>query len=119
MISVISHAAPTDWIIDPMFDARLAIQMARKAGYRNGARGEEGEDCVAFTSLRLIAAPTGRKAACGAVRPGGKYSYSPHWRAWARLVTWAATERFACVAPRRGAGAARMRKWHPWKSSPA
>ena len=30
--SVISHAAATDWIIDPMFDARLAIQIARNAG---------------------------------------------------------------------------------------
>ena len=27
--SVISHAAPTDWIIDPKFEVRLAIQMAR------------------------------------------------------------------------------------------
>jgi hypothetical protein len=30
--SVISHAAPTDWIIDPILDARLAIQIARNAG---------------------------------------------------------------------------------------
>ena len=30
--SVISHAAPTDWIIEPMFEAKLAIQIARKAG---------------------------------------------------------------------------------------
>jgi hypothetical protein len=30
--SVISHAAPTDWIIEPMLDAKLAIQIARNAG---------------------------------------------------------------------------------------
>ena len=30
--SVISHAAPTDWIIEPMLEVRLAIQIARKAG---------------------------------------------------------------------------------------
>ena len=28
----IIQAAPTDWIIDPILDARLAIQIARNAG---------------------------------------------------------------------------------------
>ena len=37
--SVISHAAPTDWIIEPMLENRLAVQIARNAGWRNGASG--------------------------------------------------------------------------------
>ena len=30
--SVINQAAPTAWTIDPTFEARLAIQIARNAG---------------------------------------------------------------------------------------
>src|SRR3954467_15541016 len=36
-MEVISHAAPTDWIRPPKFDARLAIQISRKIVCRNGA----------------------------------------------------------------------------------
>ena len=40
--SVISHEAPTDWIIEPMFEEKLAIQIARKAGKRNGPSARPG-----------------------------------------------------------------------------
>ncbi|MDR7155344.1 hypothetical protein J2W40_002171 [Sphingobium xenophagum] len=33
---IIIHAAPTDWISPPKFDARLAIQIARKVGMEKG-----------------------------------------------------------------------------------
>ncbi|MGH6862411.1 MAG: hypothetical protein ACRECY_19375 [Phyllobacterium sp.] len=37
---VIIHAAPTDWINDPKFEERLAIQMVRKISFLNGAKGD-------------------------------------------------------------------------------
>lgn len=37
-IEVIIHEAPTDWIRPPKFDARLAIQTARKIGLFSEAR---------------------------------------------------------------------------------
>src|SRR5687768_10651370 len=42
--------------------------------------------------MREIPAPTHRPDLPRNIR-------SPHWRAWARLVTWAATKRIACAAP--------------------
>src|SRR5690606_15940751 len=45
-MSVIIHAAPTVWISDPKFDARLAIQMARKVGCLNGEREAELESTM-------------------------------------------------------------------------
>ena len=41
-IEVINHAAPTDWMRLPKFDARLANQTFRKIGIWNG----EAESCV-------------------------------------------------------------------------
>jgi hypothetical protein len=43
---VIIHAAPTDWISPPKFDARLAVQIARKMGMDSGdgALGESASD---------------------------------------------------------------------------
>lgn len=35
---VISHAAPTDWIIEPKLDAILASQIARNTGWRSDAK---------------------------------------------------------------------------------
>lgn len=37
---VISHAAPTVWISEPKLEARLADQIERKTGWRNGASGD-------------------------------------------------------------------------------
>jgi hypothetical protein len=37
---VISQAAPTIWTRPPKFEARLAIQTARKIGWRSGAKAE-------------------------------------------------------------------------------
>ena len=39
-IAVIIQAAPTPWISDPKFDARLAIHTDRKMPCRKGASGE-------------------------------------------------------------------------------
>ncbi|BBF71112.1 hypothetical protein SBA_ch1_33120 [Sphingomonas bisphenolicum] len=36
---VIIQAAPTDWIRPPKFDARLAVQIARKMGMESGEGG--------------------------------------------------------------------------------
>ncbi|WP_236616832.1 hypothetical protein [Sphingobium lactosutens] len=36
---VIIHAAPTDWINPPKFDARLASQIARNTGMEKGEAG--------------------------------------------------------------------------------
>src|SRR5690606_32446970 len=54
---------PTAWIVDPMFDARFAIQIARKAGKRNGARAEGAEGLSILTSMRLDAPPHSGKGA--------------------------------------------------------
>jgi hypothetical protein len=40
LIEVIIHEAPTDWIRPPKFDARLAIQTARKIGLFSEANSE-------------------------------------------------------------------------------
>lgn len=37
---VIIQAAPTDWIKDPKFEDRLAIQMLRNVSFLNGAKGD-------------------------------------------------------------------------------
>ncbi|GHD01192.1 hypothetical protein GCM10019060_35420 [Novosphingobium pokkalii] len=38
---VIIHAAPTDWMTEPKFDTRMAIQIWRKAACRNGEKERE------------------------------------------------------------------------------
>lgn len=37
---VIIQAAPTDWISEPKFEERLAIQIVRKVSFLNGASGD-------------------------------------------------------------------------------
>jgi len=43
-MEVINHAAATDWMRLPKFDARLAIHTFRKMGVWNG----EGDSCVSI-----------------------------------------------------------------------
>jgi hypothetical protein len=52
-IETINQAAPTDCITAPKFETSIAIQIARKTGWRNGANGLCGTDC-GVTRLRSM-----------------------------------------------------------------
>ncbi len=70
---VIIQAAPTAWIRPPKFDARLAIQIARKVSCLKGARGE------AWSGTRLSLVIYGmaeRRLSFGAAYANGKPSQS-------------------------------------------
>src|SRR3954469_9522832 len=51
-IDAMSHAAPTDWISPPKFDARLEIHTARKSRWRMGA-SEERDSAGPVLSLGI------------------------------------------------------------------
>src|SRR3546814_9605280 len=59
--SVISQPAPTAWIVEPMFEARLAIQIARNAGKRKGARADGAGERSILTPQRVaVVVPDGK-----------------------------------------------------------
>ena len=53
-MEVISHDAPTDWISPPKFEARLAIQTARKMRCRKGRReiARLSDPSASFSALK-------------------------------------------------------------------
>ena len=59
---VMSHAAPTDWISPPKFEAMLASHTARKTGWRNGPRAARrvGMDPEEFRAAAAAATPVQR-----------------------------------------------------------
>jgi hypothetical protein len=48
-----SHPAPVFWIHSPVLLARLAIQSARKAEWRSGAKAAAGDDGIAFAGREV------------------------------------------------------------------
>src|SRR3546814_12562360 len=68
--SVISHPAPTAWIVAPMVDARLAIQIARNAGKRKGASADGAGGCSDLTPQRVAAPAAGGNSARSAAYRG-------------------------------------------------